>query len=191
VSEPDSLEAWLALVDTGPLISALQSDSLGLLVAVFGTLHTSQTCLDELVRHGWEQAIAQAGRDLAIHPLMPAERERVRIVAGQIAEHRASRNRDVDHHLGEAEIIVLAQRDEHDSAIVLLDKVAARSIARDVGLRVSGFAGVLLLAAQDGLLTPEQARDRLQRCQRQGTHYSDVFVERIYRAAQESTRDDR
>jgi len=66
---------------------------------------------------------------------------------------------------------------------VLLDELTARAVAEELGLTLSGFAGVLLVAVQEGLLIVEELKKRLQICQRQGTHYSDEFIEEVYRAA--------
>jgi hypothetical protein len=40
-----------------------------------------------------------------------------------------------------------------------------------------------LVAVDKGLLTAEGVRECLQRCQHEGTHYSDSFIEQIYQAA--------
>jgi predicted nucleic acid-binding protein len=53
-------------------------------------------------------------------------------------------------HLGEAEVIALAL--EIGSPLVLLDEKAARKIARDRGLQVTGAIGVLLRGKNKGLL---------------------------------------
>lgn len=53
--------------------------------------------------------------------------------------------------LGEAEVIALAL--EVGSPLVLLDERAARKVAKDRGLQVTGAMGVLLRAKNKGLLT--------------------------------------
>ena len=53
-------------------------------------------------------------------------------------------------HLGEAEVIALAL--ELGSPLVLLDETAARKLARDRGLQVTGAIGILLRAKNKGLL---------------------------------------
>jgi hypothetical protein len=52
------------LSNTGPLISAFQSDSFELLTEIFMAVITSTTCLAELKEHGWEAEIRAAGADL-------------------------------------------------------------------------------------------------------------------------------
>jgi len=52
-----------------------------------------------------------------------------------------------------------------------------------MGLTLAGFAGVLLVAVQEKLLTADELRKRLGTCRRQGTHYSKALIEQVYRAA--------
>ena len=67
--------------------------------------------------------------------------------------------------------------------MLLLDELAARAVAEEIGLTLSGFAGVLLVAVQEGVLTADELKERLATCQRQGTHYSAAFIEKVYLAA--------
>lgn len=175
----------LAVSNTGPLISAFQSDSFDLIIALFGAIHTSEACVAELTKHGWEVALAQAGSNIVTHKLTDPELEQAEGVAGQIAAHPVSKEPDPDNHLGEAEVMVLVQRPEFAKGVLLLDELAARAVARDAGLTISGFAGVLLLAVDEGLLTADDVRERLEQCRQQGTHYSVAFIERVYQAAKE------
>jgi predicted nucleic acid-binding protein len=78
---------------------------------------------------------------------------------------------------------VLAARPEFADDVLLLDELAARAVAKELELTLAGFAGVLLVAVQEGLLTAEELKRRLEACQRQGTHYSDVFIEQVCLAA--------
>jgi len=52
---------------------------------------------------------------------------------------------------GESEAIALAA--QHPGALVVLDDLRARRVARDMGLRLTGTVGVLLRAKREGLLT--------------------------------------
>jgi predicted nucleic acid-binding protein len=174
--------------NTGPLISAFQSDSFALITALFGTVHISETCMTELIGHGWEEALARFGSRIVSHKLTDSEAAQVAELARRIAAHPTSKDSEPGHHLGEAEVMVLVQRPELAGTVLLLDELAARAIAAETGLDISGFAGVLLLAVDEGLLTADEVRERLERCQRQGTHYNAAFIERIYQAAKESER---
>jgi len=88
-----------------------------------------------------------------------------------------------DNHVGEAQAMVLAARPEFANDVLLLDELAARAVAEEFGLTLSGFAGVLLVAVQEGWLTADELKKRLETCRRQGTHYSEAFIEQVYLAA--------
>ncbi len=179
-------EGLLVIVsNTGPLVSAFQSDSLDLITALFGTVHISGTCRDELIGHGWGEALVQFGSRIVTHMVTDSEKEQAAELARRIATHPKSRDPEPDHHMGEAEVMILAQRPDFDGAVLLLDELAARAVATEIGLDISGFAGVLLLAVDEGLLTADEVQEKLNRCQQQGTHYSAAFIEQVYKAAKE------
>ena len=94
-----------------------------------------------------------------------------------------SKDRDAESHLGEAGVIVLALRPEHRQDVALIDELAARGVASDSGLAISGFPGVLLLAARGGLISAEDLRARLETCRQQGTHYSESLIQQVYTMA--------
>ncbi len=178
----------IALSNTGPLISIFQSDSLDILTALFGRIHISKACGAELSRHGWGDAVVQASSVLVSHELSDSEAMQARELARRIAVHPASKDPEPDNHLGEAEVMVLTQRPEFSGSVLLLDELAARAVATEIGLRISGFAGVLLLAVDESLLTADEVKARLEDCRQQGTHYSPAFIERIYQAAKEGEK---
>ncbi len=117
-----------------------------------------------------------------------AELERAAEFARQIASQPVTQNRDPDRHRGEAEVMALAQRADFHDAVLLVDERAAFTTARQVGLRVSGFAGVLLVAVEEGLLTADEVRARLERCRAYGTHYTPMLIEQVYRMAQKAEK---
>lgn len=92
------------------------------------------------------------------------------------------------NHLGEAQAIVLSLRPEHHEDLLLIDELAARSVAKQAGVKLSGFPGVLLLAARGGLISPEELRMRLEICRDKGTHYGAMFIQQVYDMAKQSRR---
>jgi predicted nucleic acid-binding protein len=173
-----------AIGDTGPLISIFQSDSLDLVTTLLPVIHIPPLCGEELVRHGWGESLQSAGSRIESHFLSQAEEEMAWTIAQQIAFHPLSRDPVPDNHLGEAQAIALAARPEFANDVLLLDELAARAVAEEMGLTLLGFAGVLLAAVQGGLLlTADELKKRLESCQRQGTHYSETFIEQVYLAA--------
>lgn len=177
-----------AVCNTGPLISAFQSNSFSLFEQLFIEIHLSSICVSELVRHGWTAEVQMATPPLVVVALMPEEEQRAYSIAEQIALHPANNDRVVDNHPGEAQAITVALRPERQEDILLLDELAARAIARQLGIRLSGFPGVLLLAVQTGLLTADGLKVRLERCRQQGTHYGTAFIQQVYEMAHQNRR---
>ena len=172
-----------AISDTGPLISIFQSDSLDLVTTLVPMIHIPPACVEELIRHGWGEALHSARSWIETRFLTEVEKETAWTIARTIAFHPLSRDSVPDNHLGEAQAMALATRPEFANDVLLLDELAARAIAEEMGLALSGFAGVLLVAVQEELLTAEELRERLKTCQAQGTHYSEAFIEQVYLAA--------
>jgi predicted nucleic acid-binding protein len=177
-----------AISDTGPLISVFQSDSLSILTQIFGQIYVPGGCAEELEEHGWQLELQDAVPFLTIVELDASERERAFTFAGQIAHHPAAKNADPQHHLGEAQGIVLVLRPEHRDDLLLLDERVAREIAKQAGVRLSGFPGALLLAAQVGLISPDELRERLETCCEKGTHYSSVLISQVCEMAKQRQR---
>ena len=172
-----------AISDTGPLITAFQSNSVDIMIAVVGQIIITPTCRSELVRHGWAEMLAQVGTAISVQTLTQIETMRAEAYTKQIAFHPLSKDPEPINHLGEAEAMVLAQRSEFSHSAFLVDEQAGRRVAFEIGLTVSGFAGILLMAVDRNLLTPEQLRERLGLCKRLGTHYGDKLIEHTHQLA--------
>lgn len=180
--------ATYAISDTGPLISAFQSESFDLLTQIFAAIFVSTTCIAELKEHGWEEEIQSASSHFVIITLTAEEEKQALAFSEQIAQHPDTHDSVAEHHLGEAEAIVVALRAEHRDDLLLLDELAARVVAKQAGVKLSGFPGVLLLAAQGGLISPEDLKARLEMCRKQGTHYGINFIQQVYEMAKKRRR---
>lgn len=129
-----------------------------------------------------------AGSMLVIIQLTTEEEQAAQSIAQQIAQHPDTNDPVTENHLGEAQVIVVAQRKEHQDDLLLLDELAARAIARQHGVKLSGFPGVLLLAVQMGLISAEELKARLETCRSQGTHYGVTFIQQVYEMAKQGRR---
>lgn len=167
--------------NTGPLISAFQSESVPLLLELFDEIHIPKGVLAELTAHGWSREV-RAIPGLIIAELTASEMIVIRQVAAEIATLSGDASPSA-LHAGEAEAIVLAERGTPKFDVVLLDERAARQVAESRGLTISGFPGTLLMAVESRLITPDQLKQRLEDCIRQGTHYGTRFVHSVYREA--------
>lgn len=177
-----------AVSNTGPLISTFQSNSFDLLTQIFAEIHTSPVCVAELVDHGWQKAIDAASSNLLIVELTSDEEEYAQQIAKKIAKHPNVTDLPEVKHLGEAQAIALALRADYQNDVLLLDELAAREVAKQQNIKLSGFPGVLLLAVQGGLITAEELRTRLEVCRQQGTHYGKRFIEQVYKMAKQGRR---
>lgn len=163
---------------TGPMISACQSQSLPLLSALFDEIHIPSGVMAELAHHGWSDSLAKFS-NLRVMSLTIEEQESAQTVTRQITE-QSRRPSSEQIHLGEAEAILLAQRTTPKYDAVLLDELAARTVAKSHGLTVIGFGGVLLLAVDRGMMSPDELRDRLEHCRQLGTHYGPSLVQSLF-----------
>ena len=76
-------------------------------------------------------------------------------------------------------MVLMQQRTHLMIEQIILDEKAARNVAKELGLRMTGFPGVIGRAGQDRLLTKDEIRRLLQTCQQQGTHYSDRLIQTV------------
>jgi predicted nucleic acid-binding protein len=177
-----------AVSNTGPLISAFQSDSFAILTKIFAEIHVSTACVEELNRHGWGEAVKAASPQLSMVKLQPSEEKRALVFAGQIAKHPDTNDRVIENHLGEAQAIVMALRHEYRNALLLLDELAARAVAKKVNVKLSGFPGALILAIQTNLISADDLKVRLETCRAKGTHYSATFIQQVYEMVKSGQR---
>lgn len=177
-----------AISDTGPLISCFQSNSFDLFVQIFTEIHIPPICLEELQEHGWNEYAKIAMPGLVVINLTPYEEQQAEIIAERIANHKDSHDPNVETHLGEAQTIALALRKEYQNDLLLMDELAARAIAKEEGINLSGFPGVLLMATQTGTISAEDLRERLELCRARGTHYSPKFIQQVYKMGKRNRR---
>lgn len=180
--------ATYAVSDTGPLISVFQSDSFSLLTQIFGEIHLSTVCMAELTKHGWEDEVQANSGKLVILKLTSDEELLALSIAKEIARHPETNDPVVGNHLGESQAIVLALRSEYQDDLLLLDELAARAIAKQKGIKLSGFPGVLVLAVRGGLISANDLKIKLEKCREQGTHYGVTFIQQVYEKAKQGRR---
>ena len=180
--------ATYAISDTGPLISCLQSDSFHLFVQIFAEIHIPPACLEELQEHGWSEYMQIIMPKLVVIELTPYEEQQAEIIAERIANYADSHDPNAKTHLGEAQAIALALRREYQNDLLLMDELAARTIAKEEGVKLSGFPGVLLMATRTGIISAEDMRERLELCRARGTHYSLKFIQQVYKMGKRNRR---
>jgi predicted nucleic acid-binding protein len=146
-----------------PLIYLAAIGKFGLLQDLYGRVHIPSAVYDEVVIQGagrWGSAETAAANWI--------DRHLVTDVAG-VALHRTKL------HLGESEVIVLA--DELRADLVIVDETAARQVIAQLGIGLIGTIGVLISAKLSGLLAALKPElDQLRICRFR-------LSDRLYRAS--------
>lgn len=175
----------VAISNTGPLVSAFQCGRCDLLRRYFSVVYITATERMEIENHGWADELRNEIEDGFIKVLGKlSERETVHAaaIARQIAADPVAHDPDWRQHVPESEaMVVMQQRPELMIDQILLDERAARSVAKSMGLSLTGFPGIVGRAGQDGLLTAAEIRQVLETCRRQGTRYSDALIATVAR----------
>lgn len=136
----------IAVSDTSPLCYLILIDEADLLLRLFGRVVVPRAVFDELVHEDAPKAV----RDWAAHlPSWAAVHEDPPRPASPMAKL----------HEGEQSAILLAEALKAE--IVVLDEKAARRVAAERGLRVTGTLGVLGEAATRGLIDLPNAIEAL------------------------------
>jgi predicted nucleic acid-binding protein len=173
----------VAVSDTGPLISALQSDCMNILLQLYDQIHIPVDEIHECRKHGADQIIRRlidAGFIVVHQDFMPEENEAAKEIALEIAGYASTKDKDPEHHLPEAFAIVLMMRSSFQAIELLIDELAARNAARQRKVPVIGFPGILIRACCQRIIEPDDVKAALTECQKQGTHYSTKLINEIY-----------
>ena len=139
------------IADTSPLIALERIGQLDLLQQLYRTIW-----IPPAVRREMLQGSQRIQRP---HPLRHARWIRT----ARQPLYLSSRLLHTTLGAGESEVLALAAR--FPSSLVLIDEVAARTVARAIGLRYTGTLGVLLKAKAQGLIPAVRPLlDELIRC---------------------------
>jgi len=130
-----------------PLIALSRINKLELLKEYFTEIYIPEEVYTEVVKRGGNLAGAREVRDAAwIKTGRAKDKLGVEILV-----------RNLDK--GEAEAIILAK--ENNAELLLIDDRKGRDIAEDLGIKISGTIGVLLLAAEDNKINFKESLDDL------------------------------
>jgi len=154
--------------NTGPLISAFQSNRVDILLQLYDLIVIPDSELAEFKKHGATKEINKLieAETVVVHALTDTEKTIAKEISEAIASSRHTKDKIAMHHYPEAEAMVLMNRPSLSVQEILLDELAARDIAKQRRIPVIGFAGVLIRACQRGLLSAEAIRDSLTLCQK-------------------------
>jgi len=169
----------VAVSNTGPLLSAFQCGRVDLLKLYLAVIHIPQSELMEFERHNASEEIRSliAEGFVVVHHLGPEECTKAEELAKNIAASVEARVKEFEHHLPEAEAMVLMRRPELGCEVLLVEEKAAREVARELKLEITGFVGIVAKAASEGIITIEEVQCLLEMCRQKGTRYSDALIE--------------
>ena len=173
----------VAVSNTGPLISALQSYCMHILFQFYDQIHIPADEIPEYRKNGADPEIKkllETGFLVVRQDFVPEEIDVAKAIAAEIANHRATRDKNPQHHLPESFAIVLMLRSNSQAEELLIDELAARDVARLRKVPIIGFPGILIRACRQRIMEPEDVLSALEECQKQGTHYSPKLINEIY-----------
>lgn len=148
----------IVVSDTTPLISLLKINSLNILEKLFGKVLIPQAVFDELTvdeRFKLEAEQIMSNKFVSVKP--------VSNVASVSILKRAT---GLDQ--GESEAIVLT--DELKADLLLMDEAKGRTVSNQMGLKIMGTIGILMVAYEEQVLTADEVRECVDGLQRAGRH---------------------
>ncbi|MCS7188051.1 MAG: DUF3368 domain-containing protein [Armatimonadetes bacterium] len=172
-----------AVSDTGPLLSAFQCGRIDILKHFHEAIYITHEQVAELQGHGAGKEVDELVKEgfLIVVSLSEGEEKEALKVAEMIAG--LAKDKDPKVHLPEAKAMMLTMRRELGARYILLEERPARIVAAHLGLEYTGFVGVLILAAQQGLISPDEVKKALEICRRSGTFYSQRLIDEALKKA--------
>jgi predicted nucleic acid-binding protein len=160
------------VVDAGPVIALAKIDRIELLASLFQEAWVPETVVHEV--------LAKPGRETRRIETALGRFLRVAVPPFASAPQLEPFLRRLDE--GERTVIALAGR-LPPPVTVVMDDAAGRAVARRVGLPVLGFAGLLMVAKERGLI--ETVVPSLAAARAQGYWLDDALIEAVRRLANE------
>ena len=161
----------IVVSDTTPLISLLKIDKVYLLEKLFGRIFILQAVFNELVidkRFIEEADIIRNNSQIEVKEVGSLE-----------AVDILRRLTGLD--IGESEAIVLA--DELSADVLLMDEAKGRNVSKDLGHKVMGTIGIIMVAYDENLLTSEDVKECIEQLKKSGRHigsrYYNMLLSRI------------
>mgnify|MGYP002509896722 FL=1 len=161
----------IVVADTTPLISLMKIDKLALLQSLFGKVYIPEAVYQELVRNPLFEREAQIVKNCEY------------ICVIKISDERAVRilRRATGLDLGESEAIVLT--DEQQADLLLMDEAKGRAVARQMGIKIMGTIGILMIALEKHKITYAEIVPSIEILRNSGRHIKNELYEELLRTA--------
>ena len=148
----------IVVSDTTPLISLLKINRLELLERLFGDVMILTAVFDELTVDKRFRTEADQIRQKSFIVVKPVNNQ----------ESASVLKRATGLDQGESEAIVLT--DELEADLLLMDEAKGRSVSAQMGLKIMGTIGILMVAYEEDELTSDEVRACINGLQRAGRH---------------------
>ncbi len=150
-------EAMKVVADTSPLIALERIGRLDILPGLFGSVVCPQSVIDELRAFPGHLRADSSIEQSSWLSIRPDPREMV-----------------FRKELGAGETAAIALAVNIKAEMIVLDDLAARRIAREIGLKISGTLGIVLAACRYGLLA--DVAGTLDDLRSAGFHLSNTLI---------------
>lgn len=162
----------IVVADSTPLITMMKADQLALLHALFGEIRIPVAVFEEVTDNLEYANEADLIRNSSY----------IKVVEVEDPEQVILLRRATALDRGESEAIIYA--DQVGADLLLMDETAGRAIARNMNLRLTGSVGVLILAIEKGILSPDDADMTVEKIRSSRRHISEELLQRVKAAAQ-------
>lgn len=140
----------IVISDTTPIISLLKIEKLDILEKLFQKIIIPDAVYKELTDNRQFQEEADIVRE--------SQFIQRKMVQDEKSVHILQRAAGLD--LGESEAIIFA--DEARADWLLMDEIKGRQVAKNMGIRITGTIGIILMAYEESIITREEAKQSIQ-----------------------------
>ncbi len=142
----------IAIVNSSPLIYLGKLGLLSLLEQLFDQVLTVLTVKEEVLDSSAPE-----------YPLLQSAFSKWLIVSDVPKSLLATKLGEMGLHLGETDALALAYhtKEQKSDSVIIIDDLAARDVARALGLRLTGTIGIILRATKEGLLSKTESLTKI------------------------------
>ena len=157
----------IVISDTTPLISLLKIGRLDLLERLFEQVYIPSAVFNELT----------ADERFRLEAEQIKNKQYIIIKCVNNSESVSNLKRATGLDQGESEAIVLS--DEMKADLILMDEAKGRTVSAQLGIRIMGTIGVLIIAYEEGFLSSSEVRECVEGLKRAGRHIGERHYQMI------------
>ena len=155
----------IVVSDSTPLITLMKAERLDVLQGLFGEVLIPEAVFNELTTN----------TDFTEEADLVKNSSFIKVVSVNDDKAVSLLRRATGLDLGESEAIVYADNNKAD--ILLMDEVAGRRVATDMGFVIMGSIGVLIAAFKRGILSQADAKEALEKIKKANRHISSKLLQ--------------